>query len=99
MIPSAPEPSLRTSFREVHLPEVFRAAVRGLNLEGLCRRGFSPQRITAIKQMHRLLYRQALTLDAARSAIAALPEQYPQAAADIAAMLDFLNASTRGIAR
>ena len=32
MIPSAPEPSLRTSFREVHLPEVFRAAVRGLNL-------------------------------------------------------------------
>ncbi len=74
-------------------------AVRGLNLEGLRRRGFSPERITAIKQMHRLLYRQGLTLDAARSAIAALPEQYPQAAADIAAMLDFLNASTRGIAR
>ncbi len=74
-------------------------AVRGLNLEGLRRRGFSPERITAIKQMHRLLYRQGLTLDAARSAIAALPEQHPQAAADIAAMLDFLNASTRGIAR
>ena len=74
-------------------------AVRGLNLEGLRRRGFSPERISAIKQMHRLLYRQGLTLDAARSAIAALPEQYPQAAADIAAMLDFLNASTRGIAR
>ena len=74
-------------------------AVRGLNLEGLRRRGFSPERLSAIKQMHRLLYRQGLTLDAARSAIAALPEQYPQAAADIAAMLDFLNASTRGIAR
>ncbi len=74
-------------------------AVRGLNLEGLRRRGFSPERITAIKQMHRLLYRQGLTLDAARSAIAALPEQHPQAAADIAAMLDFLNTSARGIAR
>ena len=74
-------------------------AVRGLNLEGLRRRGFSPERISAIKQMHRLLYRQGLTLDAARSAIAALPEQHPQAAADIAAMLDFLNASARGIAR
>ena len=74
-------------------------AVRGLNLEGLRRRGFSPERISAIKQMHRLLYRQSLTLDAARSAIAALPEQHPQAAADIAAMLGFLNASTRGIAR
>lgn len=74
-------------------------AVRGLNLEGLRRRGFSPERLSAIKQMHRLLYRQGLTLDAARSAIAALPEQHPQATADITAMLDFLNASTRGIAR
>ncbi len=74
-------------------------AVRGLNLEGLRRRGFSPERITAIKQMHRLLYRQGLTLDAARSAIAALPEQHPQAPPDIAAMLDFLNTSARGIAR
>ena len=74
-------------------------SVRGLNLEGLRRRGFSPERLSAIKQMHRLLYRQGLTLDAARSAIAALPEQHPQAAADIAAMLDFLNTSARGIAR
>ena len=74
-------------------------AVRGLNLEGLRRRGFSPERISAIKQMHRLLYRQGLTLDAARSAIAALPEQHPQATADITAMLDFLNTSARGIAR
>ena len=74
-------------------------AVRGLNLEGLRRRGFSPERLSAIKQMHRLLYRQGLTLDAARSAIAALPEQHPQAAADIAAMLDFLTTSARGIAR
>jgi UDP-N-acetylglucosamine acyltransferase len=74
-------------------------AVRGLNLEGLRRRGFSPERLSAIKQMHRLLYRQGLTLDAARSAIAALPGQHPQAATDIAAMLAFLNTSARGIAR
>lgn len=32
VIPSDPTVSLRASFREVHLPEVFRAAVRGLNL-------------------------------------------------------------------
>ncbi|WP_027996105.1 acyl-ACP--UDP-N-acetylglucosamine O-acyltransferase [Simplicispira psychrophila] len=74
-------------------------AVRGLNLEGLRRRGFSPERMAATKQMHRLLYRQGLTLDAARSAIAVLPAQYPQAAADIVAMLEFLNTSARGIAR
>ena len=74
-------------------------AVRGLNLEGLRRRGFSPARITAIKQMHRLLYRQGLTLEAARSAIAALPAQHPEAADDIALLLAFVAASTRGIAR
>ena len=74
-------------------------AVRGLNLEGLRRRGFSPARIAAIKQMHRLLYRQGLTLEAARSAIAALPAQHPEAADDIALLLAFVAASTRGIAR
>ncbi|MDD2691106.1 MAG: acyl-ACP--UDP-N-acetylglucosamine O-acyltransferase [Simplicispira sp.] len=74
-------------------------AVRGLNLEGLRRRGFSPGRIAAIKQMHRLLYRQGLTLEAARSAIAELPAAHPEAAADIAQLLAFLATSARGIAR
>ena len=74
-------------------------AVRGLNLEGLRRRGFSPGRIAAIKQMHRLLYRQGLTLEAAHSAIAALPAAHPEAAADIAQLLAFLDTSARGIAR
>ena len=74
-------------------------SVRGLNLEGLRRRGFSPERIAAVKQMHRLLYRQGLTLDAARSAIAKLPAQHPEAADDIALLLAFVAGSTRGIAR
>ncbi len=74
-------------------------AVRGLNLEGLRRRGFSAERVAGIKQMHRLLYRQGLTLEAARAAMAALPGAHPQAAADIALVLAFLDASTRGIAR
>ena len=74
-------------------------AVRGLNLEGLRRRGFSPARIAAIKQMHRLLYRQGLTLEAARSAIADLPALHPEAEGDIALLLAFLDASARGIAR
>ena len=72
-------------------------AVRGLNLEGLRRRGFAPERLAAIKQMHRLLYRQGLTLDAARAAIAAL--DMPEAAEDVARMSAFLGQSTRGIAR
>ena len=74
-------------------------AVRGLNLEGLRRRGFAPERLAAIKQMHRLLYRQGLTLEAARAALADLPAAHPEAASDIALMQGFLDASTRGVAR
>ncbi len=74
-------------------------AVRGLNIEGLRRRGFSAERIAQVKQMHRLIYRDGLTLEQATQAIEALRDGVPQGAADVQAMLDFLAASTRGIAR
>ena len=74
-------------------------SVRGLNLEGLRRRGFSAARVVGIKQMHRALYRQGLTLEAARAAMAGLPAAHPEAADDVALVLAFLDASTRGIAR
>ena len=74
-------------------------AVRGLNLEGLRRRGFSSERVAVIKQIHRLMYRQGLTLEAARAALADLPAAHPEAASDIALMQGFLDASTRGVAR
>ena len=75
-------------------------AVRGCNLEGLRRRGFTPERLAAVKQMHRLLYRQGKTLDTAIADITALAQSsLPEAAADIRQMLDFLTTSTRGIAR
>jgi UDP-N-acetylglucosamine acyltransferase len=74
-------------------------ALRGLNIVGLRRRGFPAERMAGIKQMHRLLYRQGLTLEAARAAMAELPAAHPEAAPDIAMMLGFLDTSTRGIAR
>ena len=74
-------------------------AVRGLNLEGLRRRGFSSERVAVIKQIHRLMYRQGLTLDAARAAIADLPVAHPEATGDVALVLEFLANSRRGIAR
>ncbi|MFT3955590.1 MAG: acyl-ACP--UDP-N-acetylglucosamine O-acyltransferase [Piscinibacter sp.] len=74
-------------------------AVRGFNIEGLRRRGFDAPRIAAVKQMHRLLYRDGKTFDQAKEAIAALGAEQPQAAADVALMSDFLAAATRGIAR
>ncbi len=75
------------------------AAVRGFNVEGLRRRGFGPERIAQVKQMHRLLYRRGLTLDDAKGEIAALKGAVDQGDADLALMLDFLAASTRGIVR
>lgn len=74
-------------------------AVRGVNVVGLRRRDFSAGRIAAVKQMHKLLYREGRTLEDARNAIAALATSTPEAAEDVALMGAFLAASTRGIAR
>jgi UDP-N-acetylglucosamine acyltransferase len=74
-------------------------AVRGVNVVGLRRRDFSAERIAAVRQMHKLLYREGRTLEDARSAIAALAQATPEAAADVALMNGFLDAATRGIAR
>jgi UDP-N-acetylglucosamine acyltransferase len=74
-------------------------AVRGVNSVGLGRRGFSDARLGAVKKMHRLLYRQGKTLADAREAIAALAQEAPEAAADVALMNEFLANATRGIAR
>ena len=74
-------------------------AVRGFNVVGLRRRDFSAQRLAAVKQMHKLLYRQGKTLEDARAGIAALAAEMPEAAGDVALMESFLANSTRGIAR
>ena len=75
------------------------AQARSFNLEGLKRRGFSGERVAAVKQMHRLIYRDGLTLEQSSEAIRALRGALPEGDIDVQAMLDFLAASTRGIAR
>ena len=74
-------------------------AVRGFNVEGLRRRGFGPERLAAVKQMHRLLYRSGKTLDQAKADIEVLSQTTPEAQADVDLMLGFLAQATRGIAR
>jgi UDP-N-acetylglucosamine acyltransferase len=74
-------------------------SVRGFNAEGLRRRGFSPERLAAVKQMHKSLYRGGKTFQEARDEIAALPATAPEAQADVDMMLAFLAQATRGIAR
>ena len=77
-------------------------AVHGFNVEGLRRRGYSRERIALVKQIHRLLYREGLTLEQARQRIESLAAERTEdalAQADVHMVLDFLAASTRGIAR
>jgi UDP-N-acetylglucosamine acyltransferase len=74
-------------------------SIAGFNVEGLRRRGFSRERIGLIKQIHRLLYRDGLTLEQARAAIEALRGSVEGGDADVQMLLDFLAASARGIAR
>ncbi len=75
------------------------AQARSFNLEGLKRRGFSGERLAAVKQMHRLLYRQGHPMEEARVAIQALVSTMPEAAGDIAMMAAFLARADRGIVR
>ncbi|HYD78016.1 acyl-ACP--UDP-N-acetylglucosamine O-acyltransferase [Ramlibacter sp.] len=77
------------------------AQARSMNFEGLRRRGFSAERIGAVKAMHKALYRDGLTLEQARERIAALAGETPSAAADVQLMQDFLArvSPQRGIVR
>ena len=77
------------------------AQARSMNYEGLRRRGFSPERIAAVKAMHKLLYREDLTLVQAQVQIAALADKFPEAAQDVDLMRSFLEQTLpqRGIVR
>jgi UDP-N-acetylglucosamine acyltransferase len=72
-----------------------------MNFEGLRRRGFTPERIAAVKAMHRALYRDDLTLEQAKQRIAELGPRMHEANEDIAMMLSFLDrvSPQRGIVR
>ncbi len=74
-------------------------SIAGINAEGLRRRGYSKERVALVKQMHRLVYRDGLTLDNAKAAVAALRGSVEGGDVDVNMLLDFLAASTRGIAR
>lgn len=77
------------------------AQARSMNFEGLRRRNFGAARIAAVKAMHKALYRDGLTLEQAQARIATLAEATPEAAPDVAMMLDFLRGVSpqRGIVR
>jgi UDP-N-acetylglucosamine acyltransferase len=75
------------------------AQARGFNLEGLKRRGFSAERVAAVKLMNRLIYRSGLSLDAARASLPEVAQKLPEAQQDVDLMAGFLGLASRGIVR
>lgn len=75
------------------------AGARGVNLEGLKRRGFTREQLDGIRSAYKLLYRSNLTLEEAKAALQAEEERLPAASADIRLLREFLGTATRGIVR
>ncbi|MDO8299257.1 acyl-ACP--UDP-N-acetylglucosamine O-acyltransferase [Lacisediminimonas sp.] len=74
-------------------------APRGINVEGLRRRGFSPDEIQGIRTAYRLLYKSSLTLEEAKTALDAEAAANLAAAPHILALRQFLDSASRGIVR
>lgn len=68
---------------------------RGINSEGLKRRGFDGTRVAAIKRAYRTLYMSGTKLDDARAQLAGLADE----SEDVAAMLAFIEAGERPLLR
>ena len=77
------------------------AQVRSMNYEGLKRRGFSPKHIQAVKQMHKLLYRDGLTLTQAIEQIQVMSKDDDSLRELVESMSSFLLSTSpvRGIIR
>jgi UDP-N-acetylglucosamine acyltransferase len=71
------------------------AAPHGINSEGLKRRGFSPEALSALKRAYKTLYKSGLGLAEAQQAIAQDAEQVPE----LRLLADFLAVTGRGIIR
>lgn len=71
------------------------ARARGLNSEGLRRRGFSDRALRQLREAYRILFRRNLTLADALAQLRALAED----SAEVRLLVDFLERTSRGIVR
>jgi UDP-N-acetylglucosamine acyltransferase len=71
------------------------AEPKGINTEGLKRRGFSSDRIMSIRRAYKTLYKSGLPLADARSQLAEASNGAP----DVRLMLDFIDRSERSLIR
>jgi UDP-N-acetylglucosamine acyltransferase len=68
---------------------------RGINQEGLKRRGFTTEQMRNLKEAYRLLYRSGLRLVEAREQLGAMATDRPE----VRAIVEFLDRSERSIVR
>lgn len=71
------------------------ARARGLNSEGLRRRGFSDQALRRLREAYRILFRRNLTLADALAQLRVLAEDTKE----VRLLVDFLERTSRGIVR
>ena len=71
------------------------AEPRGINAEGLRRRGFDQDRISGVKRAYRLLYKSGLRLKDALAALEDLSQDEP----DVTHLVEFIRGSERSIVR
>ena len=71
------------------------ARTYGINAIGLSRKGFSEERIQALRKAYRWIFRKGLTLPAARERIRQEELETP----DVESLLQFLETSSRGVIR
>ncbi|MDB5935006.1 MAG: acyl-[acyl-carrier-protein]--UDP-N-acetylglucosamine O-acyltransferase [Massilia sp.] len=75
------------------------AGARGVNIEGIKRRGFTRPQIDAIRAAYKLVYRSGLTLEEAKGALAELEATSADGAPQLRAFREFLGTASRGIVR
>ena len=71
------------------------ATPRGINTEGLRRRGFTAEEILAVRRAYKTLYREGRDVDVARDLLGTASQAVPA----LAALVDFLAVPGRGIIR
>ena len=74
-------------------------ALRTVNMTGLKRRDFTPEQLTAIRNMHKALYRKGQPLDQAVAEIEAMRGDDVRVNGDVDTMLNFIASATRGLVR
>ncbi|MEX3917064.1 acyl-ACP--UDP-N-acetylglucosamine O-acyltransferase [Paraburkholderia sp. BR10872] len=76
-----------------------KAVPHGINVEGLRRRGFSADAISALRSAYRTLYKNGLSLEEAKVQLADLAQAGGDGDVHVKALLDFVEQSQRGIIR